>query len=289
MKQSLKWIGFVLFAAIIGLALSVALVAGIRAQSPVAVVQRAITQATPLAPYTGPWGYGGWGGYWQTGVYTPAQSLPYYDYGPGMTLAPARSAGVGRGMMGAYGSGHMGGMTGGYGNRYWTNPGTATPLTLNQAIEAARQYLSAYANPGLALAEVMEFSDNFYAEVEEESTGIHAFEVLIDRYTGAVYPEPGPNMMWNAKYGHMGGGWGQSGGTMTVTPEQARTSAQQWLDIYLPGTTVAEAADAFYGYYTIHVLKDGQVYGMLSVNGYTGDVWYHTWHGDFVAMKEVEE
>ncbi len=75
---------------------------------------------------------------------------------------------------------------------------------------------------------------------------------------------------------------------MTVTPEQVRQKAQQWLDTYLPGTTVAEEADAFYGYYTIHVLKNGQVYGMLSVNGYTGQVWYHTWHGDFIGMRELE-
>lgn len=258
MKQSLKWTAFVLFAAIIGLALGVAFVAMARAQSPAAVVQHAFLQATPY-PTPTPGGNGYWGG-----------------YGPGM--------------MGGYGNGHMGGMMGGYGGRYWTYPNTAaTPLTLDQAIEAARQYLSAYGTTDLALTEVMEFSNNFYAEVEEKSTGIHAFEVLIDRYTGAVYPEPGPNMMWNTKYGHMGGWWGQSGGTITVTPEQARTSAQQWLDVSLPGTTVAEATDAFYGYYTVHVLKDGRVYGMLSVNGYTGDVWYHTWHGDFVEMKELEE
>jgi len=25
---------------------------------------------------------------------------------------------------------------------------------------------------------------------------------------------------------------------------------------------------------------------MLSVNGYTGAVWYHTWHGSFLGMKE---
>jgi hypothetical protein len=36
-------------------------------------------------------------------------------------------------------------------------------------------------------------------------------------------------------------------------------------------------------------MKDDQVYGMLSVNGYTGDVWYHTWHGDFIDMTELEE
>jgi len=27
---------------------------------------------------------------------------------------------------------------------------------------------------------------------------------------------------------------------------------------------------------------------MLSVNGYTGQIWYHTWHGAFVDMSEHE-
>ena len=164
------------------------------------------------------------------------------------------------------------------------------PIALDQAIESARRYLTSYGNPDLVLTEVMEFSDNFYAEVEEKSTGVHAFELLIDRYTGVVYPEPGPNMMWNTHYGHMGGmmgGWGgRQDEVMFVTPESAREIAQGWLDKFLPGTSAAEQADAFYGYYTIHIMKDGQVYGMLSVNGYSGDIWYHTWHGDFIGMKE---
>jgi hypothetical protein len=162
-------------------------------------------------------------------------------------------------------------------------------ITLDQAVESTRQYLAAYGNTDLALTEVMEFSDNFYAEVEEQSTSIHAFELLIDRYTGAVYPEPGPNMMWNTRYGHMGGWRGRQTESMSVTLEQARDIAQGWLNKFLPGTSVAEKADAFYGYYTIHVMKDGQVDGMLSVNGYSGDVWYHTWHGDFIDMKVLEE
>jgi hypothetical protein len=175
----------------------------------------------------------------------------------------------------------------------WGNLDNQTPLSLDQAVDAARQYLSAYGNSDLTLTEVMEFSENFYAEVEEKSTGIHAFELLVDRYSGAVYPEPGPNMMWNTKYGHMGGmmgGWGsRPAGSISMTSEQARALGQKWLDQYLPGTAAAEQADAFYGYYTIHVLKDGQVFGMLSVNGYTGEVWYHDWHGDFIGMKELEE
>jgi hypothetical protein len=172
-------------------------------------------------------------------------------------------------------------------------PRRGATITLDQAAESARQYLAAYGDQDLALTEVMEFSDNFYAEVKEQSTGVHAFELLIDRYTGAVYPEPGPNMMWNTRYGHMGGMMGGGGrrqaGPMPVNPELAREIAQGWLDKFLPGMSAAQQADTFYGYYTIHIMKDGQVYGMLSVNGYTGDVWYHTWHGDFIQMKELEE
>src|SRR4030043_1375254 len=163
------------------------------------------------------------------------------------------------------------------------------PITFDQAVESARQYLASYGNPDLVLTEIMEFSDNFYAEVEEKSTGIHASELLIDCYTGAVYPEPGPNMMWNTRYGHMGvmmGGWGgRQNEVMLVTSERAREISQGWLDKFLPGTSAAKQTDAFYGYYTIHIMKDGQVYGMLRVNGYSSDVWYHTWHGDFFGMK----
>jgi len=26
---------------------------------------------------------------------------------------------------------------------------------------------------------------------------------------------------------------------------------------------------------------------MVSVNGYTGQVWYHSWHGTFIQMKDL--
>ena len=249
MKEWLKWTGLVLLAAIVGLAFATVFAASRQAQLPVGAAQGA---TTPSTLYTQSRGYG-----WDGG------------YGPGW---------MGRGM--------MGGMMRGYGD--WANS-NGSPLTLDQAVEAANQYLAAYGNPDLTITEVMEFTENFYAEVEEKGSGIHAFEILIDRYTGAIYPEPGPNMMWNTKYGHMGGWGGSQAGSTSVTAEKALDLAQEWLDQYLPGTSTAEKADTFYGYYTIHVLKDGQVYGMLSVNGYTGQVWYHTWHGNFVEMKELEE
>jgi hypothetical protein len=143
----------------------------------------------------------------------------------------------------------------------------------------------------------MQFSNHFYAEVEEKSTKIHAYELLINKYTGDIFPEPGPNMMWNQKYGHMaggmmGGGWGygrqQNPAEMPVTPTQARADAQAFLDANYLGIKVEDNADVFYGYYTLHVLKNGKTYGMLGVNGYTGLVWYHSWHGTFEKMTEMD-
>jgi hypothetical protein len=236
--------------------------------------------------HQGGWGPGGMMGGWGTsGTQGPGMMGGWGSsrpFGPAQGVTSTLPSGWGPGGRGP------GGMMGG-----WGSPGTGTPISMDRAVEAARQYVASYGNPDLTLTEVMEFTNNFYAEVEEESTGVHAFELLVDRYTGAVYPEPGPNMMWNTKYGHMGGmmggWWQQTGDPPAATADQVRVKAQQWLDANLPGTTVAPEADAFYGYYTIHTLKDGEVSGMLSVNSATGRVWYHAWHGDFVGMRELED
>jgi hypothetical protein len=184
--------------------------------------------------------------------------------------------------------------------------------SIADAREAAEEALQGYGNPDLEVAEVMEFANNYYAEVREKDTGIGAMELLVDKTTGQVYPEPGPNMMWNTKYGMMSGrgnmgpmmgsgGRGMMGGQsfqqdpgsdteteMAVSPERAVEIANDYLGRVSPGTEAAEA-ERFYGYYTLHTEKDGEITGMLSVNGYSGEVWYHSWHGPFVAMEEAEE
>jgi hypothetical protein len=213
---------------------------------------------------------------------------------------------IGRGQSGwAPGWGMMGG--------WWdyAPPGAAKALTIEKAAESVRSYLKIYWASDLTLAEVMEFDNHFYAEVEERSTGIHAFELLVNRWTGAIFPEPGPNMMWNTKYGHMGSGmmgggmmggpgwgwggrrayraWPEANREMPVSSNKARQYAQEFLDARLPGTRAEEEVDTFYGYFTIHVLKEGKVYGMLGVNGYSGWVWYHEWHGNFMQLLDTEE
>ena len=71
-----------------------------------------------------------------------------------------------------------------------------------------------------------------------------------------------------------------------VTPEQALEYAQQYLDTNYTGATAAADPVQFYGYYTLDFENDGKVIGMLSVNGYSGQVFLHTWHGTFIEETE---
>jgi hypothetical protein len=167
-------------------------------------------------------------------------------------------------------------------------------LTITRAQHQVQVYVRQYGNPHLVTDEVLEFQRNFYAIVKDTSSGHGAFEVLVNKWSGLVFPEYGPAMMWNTEYGMMrsgmmGGGmmgYRNSGGPMTVSAAYAARSARQWLQQHQSGTTV-ETPDQFPGYYTIHFHRNGVIAGMLSVNGYTGQIWYHNWHGKFVRMKKV--
>ena len=222
----------------------------------------------------------------------------------GMTLGPGASAGV-NGMMGRMMTGN-GGMMNGMMNRYGSNNPSSAPLTVEQAKAAAEKYLSNLENSGLTIGEIMIFDNHAYVVVKEQSTGLGAFELLIDPASQTAYPEHGPDMMWNLKYGglshqfmmgsngvmmNMMGVWNNAApidvsADMPITPEQAVEYAQKYLDANIAGA-VARTPIQFYGYYTLDFEKDGKVAGMLSVNGYSGQVFLHTWHGAFV--EEAEE
>ena len=242
----------------------------------------------------------------------------------GIVYANARFSAWGPGMMGGVGPGGMmsgsgysnpnngdsgtgmmggGGMMGGYGGL-----SQAKPISVQDARTAVESYLEALGNDDLAIKEVMIFDNGAYAIVEEESTGVGAFELLVDPLSLSVFPEYGPNMMWNLKYGMMNGsgGPGMMGGggimmggwygnnvqipdvsaEMPVSPKEAGQSAQEYLDAYLSGAKVSDEINPFYGYYTIDLERDGKIVGMLGVNGYTKQVFLHTWHGKFVEASE---
>jgi hypothetical protein len=173
------------------------------------------------------------------------------------------------------------------GRRQGGTGGQGERLSLEEAVEAV-EARTADLGSGFKVAEVMEFERNFYAVIVEEDTGRGAMEVLIDPYTGRVTPEPGPNMMWNTKYGglmHRSPDPGEN----DLSIEDARQAAQEYLAREIPGAVVNEGGYDFYGYYTFDYSVDGRTAGMLSIHGSTGEVWVHTWHGEFVAEKEMEE
>ena len=230
--------------------------------------------------------------------------------GTGYANGNQSTNGYGPGMMGGRGGYGMMGVYGGN-NAASSN---ATPLTVQQAQAAAEKYLANLNNSDLKVAEVKIFDNNAYVAVKETSTGIGAFELLVDPASQVVYPEYGPNMMWNVKYsglnhqymmggrgGMMGGAGGMMGGwasqntvpanvpaDMTVAKDQAIKNAQAYLDANISGATAADDPMQFYGYYTLDFEKDGKVAGMLSVNGYSGQVFFHTWHGAFIQEAAIQ-
>ena len=173
--------------------------------------------------------------------------------------------------------------------------------------EAKRQAQRFADRLGLRVGELMQFRNNYYAELLEPD-GRRATEVLVNPATGAVWLEYGPAMMWNTRFGvmtrarvtgrPMTGGAGMMGGAMmgggdpTLAPQSSRTRVsadqaqrlvQRRLGANRAGLTVGEA-EAFPGYYTLHTLRAGRVTGMLSVNATSGAIWEHWWHGPFVTM-----
>jgi hypothetical protein len=186
--------------------------------------------------------------------------------GPAAAPGPNTSA---RGMPGGgmMGNGNVGGMMGA---RVWSG-GNDIPVT---SIDAARVRAAQAAQPaGLHPGEVIQFSNGFYAELKD-TTDAAVTEVLVDPVTGTVSTEPGPAMMWNT-----------GSRTASVSADQARTIATQFLGSRRGSETV-QSIDAYPGYYTLDTAAGGTLVGMMSVNATTGSVWYHTWHGAFVARED---
>lgn len=188
-----------------------------------------------------------------------------------------------RGMMGGQGfyGEHMD--RGGYGFR---QPVNATRLTIDEAQEQAVDYAQKIGE-NLEVTEVMEFSNNFYAVVKETDTNKGAFELLINPYTGQTDLEMGASMMWNQKYGRMNN-LANPSPVNTLTIEQAATAAQDALDLRIPGAILESDGIDFYGYYSFDYKVNGEVAGMLSVNGDSGRVLFHTWHSNFISEKEID-
>ncbi|MBI5870823.1 MAG: hypothetical protein HZB44_07710 [Actinobacteria bacterium] len=292
------------------------------------------------------------------------------------------------GMMGMMGNMMSGGMMGGP-----VDAATA-PISIDQAADAARKYVADQGGSDLKVTRILEFTNGFYARVGETGTGTGAYELKIDRNSGAVSRSMGPGMMWNKKYkggmmdmmsgmegmsgmmdmmemmggmegmmgeggmmgcmkgddeddsddngmegmdhgsmsggdmegmdhgsmsgddmsgmsgtgnmdgmegmGNMSGMDGMSGmmdmmgsvdskvttADMTIKPADASSRAQKYADTQFPGSRIS-SPDVFYGYYTVDIVKDGRVLALLSVNGYSGQVWIQAWPGTYLGGKSL--
>lgn len=157
----------------------------------------------------------------------------------------------------------------------------------------------------LQIADIFVYEDSdYYVSVEETATGKGAMELLVNPYNGVIYPEHGPNMMWNEKYGMHGRGnymgrhmmdpsfFNEYSGyyrndelSKQIDLATAVKLADEYVKKYIDkDLTVTDEGHEFYGYYTLHINKGEQTTGMLSVNYYTGDVWFHDWHGKLIEV-----
>lgn len=189
-------------------------------------------------------------------------------------------------------NGHMGGNMMSYGvvNNQEFNQFDLKPL--EELKENVMKYLESF-DGEFEIEDIFVYSDSdYYFSIIEEDTGRGAMELLVNPVTGYVYPEFGPNMMWNIKYGmHGSNGHGMMGSFLSnysekdeISLEDAIVNANRYLEKIDEELIAEKGGHAFYGYYTFHINNDEEIKGMMSVNAYTGEVWYHNWHGKVIEV-----
>jgi hypothetical protein len=207
-----------------------------------------------------------------------------WHMGPGMMGNPDGNYSYGSGMMGnpdgnySYGSGMMGNMM--MGNMMALYYPGARPINQDEALRSMESFARQY-GPNVKVEDFMAFSSNYYAVLKDADSGQNIAEVLEDRYSGSIYPEPGPNMMWNTRFG---AGREKTGG-VDYDLAGAKKLAEDFLTGYLPGAQILDSNE-MPGYYTYDFGRK-DVEGMLSVNAFSGQIWVHTWHGFYLGGMNV--
>ena len=185
--------------------------------------------------------------------------------GPGMMNNPSYNYSSGYGM--------MGNMIGNMIALYYPE---SNPITQDEALRNMQNFARQYCGSNIKIEDFMAFSNNYYAVLKDANSSQNIAEVLVDRYSGSTYPEPGPNMMWNTRYG---AGRTQVG-TTGYDQVGANKLAREFLTGYLPGSKILES-HSMPGYYTFDFGRN-ETESMLSVNAYSGQIWVHTWHGTYI-------
>ncbi|HWQ20808.1 MAG TPA: hypothetical protein VN455_13585 [Methanotrichaceae archaeon] len=212
-------------------------------------------------------------------AYSPGSTNGYQpvQMGPGMMYGPGYNYNYSHGPEMMYGPGYNyslgAGMMGNIMALYYPR---AVPITSDIALRSLQSFARQYGS-NVEVVDAMAFSSNYYGILRNASSGQELAEVLVDRYSGSASPEPGPNMMWNTRFG---AGRAQAGG-LVYDLAGANKLAENFLAGYLPGARTQDS-NALPGYYTFDFGRN-KIEGMLSVNAYSGQIWVHTWHGFYLG------
>jgi hypothetical protein len=190
-------------------------------------------------------------------------------------------SGTGHGM--GYGTAGAGGITSGMMGNTFSHGYLDVLNPINdrfEALDAFQAFLDS-ANSGLQISELWEYGTVYKAELSD-TNGAKAFDLIADKFTGAVSPEMGLSMMTNASYGRSLYKLSFFRRNLNLSSDQAAAIAQTFIENNNPDYVLGEP-ESYPGYYKFHTTYSGK-FGMdIMVNGYNGGVWMNTLLGLPVA------
>ena len=188
----------------------------------------------------------------------------------GGTMGGQMGGGMGYGMAGAGGMvSRMMGSTVSQGDLNMLNP-----INSAQEARAAIQSFIDMSSSSLQISELWEYGTAYMAELSDMN-GAMAFDVIADKFTGAVGPEMGLSMMMNASYAKGIYKTSRFGKKLTVSEEQATATAQNFVNANGLGYALGTPED-YPGYYKFHT-TDSHGFGLeIMVNGYNGTIWMNS-------------
>lgn len=151
---------------------------------------------------------------------------------------------------------------------------TLNPITSPDEARIVIQRFINFSNSALQISELWEYGTAYKAELSD-ATGAKAFDVIADKFTGAVSPEMGFSMMRNASYGKGLYRTKRFKTNLTITADQAQAYAQAFIENNGLGYNIG-TPEIYPGYYKFHTTNAGE-HGMdIMVNGYDGRIWMNT-------------
>lgn len=216
-----------------------------------------------------------WTGILAMMVFAAGTSYAMMGGGMGQLWGGSHMGGLGYGMGRAGGVGTMSGMMDATLNEGYLE--ILNPVdTQEEALEAVQRFL--YTTPAnLRVSELWEYETVYKAELAD-IYGEKAFDLLVDKFTGAVLPEMGFSMMMNARWGKAFQKTPTFGRTLRISPEEARAIAQAFIDDNGLGYTLQdpEVYPGFYKFHTTDPSADGGFGLDIMVSGFNGRIWMDT-------------